>query len=399
MKINRKLVLLLSLPLLTAAQSNGLGPRVAKRAAEVDPVDNAYRYPRLLGIPLLDPPSNSTSTQSQSTTSTSSSGSSSSSSSSTSSVTSTSTTANSTSTTTTPSTSTTPSSTSQSQQLTSYTNSAGSLTIETFTSFVIFGPTGSANSSAANSTTTAAADNSSSSSDNTISQSTIIGLSVAGGIALIGIVAFIIWKFTRKRFAGLDDFEDAIKWPEYKTGEDDMTMGPLPTRATGGAGVETSVYAPSEVDYDHDAHSVTGGSTTELVPPVSYASAPYSQPMPSQPYFDEAYSGPQPGQYYDPYRGGAPGGMGYAPGRTTSPGPQRSLTLGPDGAQDLYRTPTRGMTGPAATPPQRGASMNQQEDAGSVYATARSRSPGPAQAFAGEMGERGSPGNFGVANP
>ena len=41
-------------------------------------------------------------------------------------------------------------------------------------------------------------------------QGTIIGLSVCGGIAFIGIVAFIVWKFTRKRF-GDDDFDDGKK--------------------------------------------------------------------------------------------------------------------------------------------------------------------------------------------
>lgn len=33
----------------------------------------------------------------------------------------------------------------------------------------------------------------------------IVGLSVAGGIAVIGIIAFFVWKFTRKRFADFDD--------------------------------------------------------------------------------------------------------------------------------------------------------------------------------------------------
>lgn len=45
------------------------------------------------------------------------------------------------------------------------------------------------------------------SSDNSSSLSTgsIIGLSVAGGVAVIGLIAFFIWKLTRKRFSDFDD--------------------------------------------------------------------------------------------------------------------------------------------------------------------------------------------------
>lgn len=42
----------------------------------------------------------------------------------------------------------------------------------------------------------------------------IIGLSVAGGVAVIGIVAFFVWKFTRKRFADFDDSESFILSPQ-----------------------------------------------------------------------------------------------------------------------------------------------------------------------------------------
>lgn len=33
----------------------------------------------------------------------------------------------------------------------------------------------------------------------------IIGLSVAGGVTVIGLIAFFIWKLTRKRFSDFDD--------------------------------------------------------------------------------------------------------------------------------------------------------------------------------------------------
>lgn len=38
-----------------------------------------------------------------------------------------------------------------------------------------------------------------------LSPGSIIGLSVAGGVALIGIVGFVVWKLTRKRFSDFDD--------------------------------------------------------------------------------------------------------------------------------------------------------------------------------------------------
>lgn len=41
--------------------------------------------------------------------------------------------------------------------------------------------------------------------DSAIHPGTIIGLSVAGGIAAVAIIGFIIWKLTRKRFSDLDD--------------------------------------------------------------------------------------------------------------------------------------------------------------------------------------------------
>lgn len=58
------------------------------------------------------------------------------------------------------------------------------------------------------SSTSAAASSTQSSSSNTSSglgTGSIIGLSVAGGVAVIAIVSFFVWKFTRKRFADFDD--------------------------------------------------------------------------------------------------------------------------------------------------------------------------------------------------
>jgi hypothetical protein len=49
-----------------------------------------------------------------------------------------------------------------------------------------------------------------------ISTSTIIGLSVAGGLAALGAIAFIVWKMTQKRFSQFDNddgmYITAIQW-------------------------------------------------------------------------------------------------------------------------------------------------------------------------------------------
>ena len=77
------------------------------------------------------------------------------------------------------------------------------------TSFVLVTVTRSDQSSSASASNTATVDqDNSDGSSKGVSTSTIIGLSVAGGIALLGIVGFFVWKFTRKR-AG-DDFDDSM---------------------------------------------------------------------------------------------------------------------------------------------------------------------------------------------
>lgn len=53
----------------------------------------------------------------------------------------------------------------------------------------------------------ATSDTSSSGSGGGLGTGSIVGLSVAGGVAVIGIIAFFVWKFTRKRFADFDDSE------------------------------------------------------------------------------------------------------------------------------------------------------------------------------------------------
>ncbi|KAG2035026.1 hypothetical protein BDR03DRAFT_963482 [Suillus americanus] len=166
----------------------------------------------------------------------------------------------------------------------------------------------------------------------------IVGLSVAGGVAVIGIISFFIWKFTRKRFTDFDDNE-AIKWPELNTHGSDVHA--LPTKSTGrsGFGVENEsevnlARASSPGGY---AHSVAANSLPETYTssPDPYAVPPLPHLNPNQPYHDEPGTYDQPG-YYDPYRGPVPNtfGDGFSDGhnteaiqmtrmaRTRSPGPQ-----------------------------------------------------------------------------
>jgi len=118
---------------------------------------------------------------------------------------------------------------------------------------------------------------------------------VAGGIAVLGIVAFFVWKLTRKRFSDFDDNE-AIKWPELNSHGGDSH--PLPVNNTGRAGFDTGSEAslsrvPSGSGYHSDANS--GVADPYAVPPLPHLN-------PNQPYRDD----PSPAPYYDPYRGPVP---------------------------------------------------------------------------------------------
>ncbi|KAJ3503755.1 hypothetical protein NLJ89_g8289 [Agrocybe chaxingu] len=74
--------------------------------------------------------------------------------------------------------------------------------------------------------------------DSGLSTGSIIGMSVAGGVAVIGIIAFFVWKFTRKRFADFDDNE-AIKWPDLNSHSGAGDSHPLPVKSTGRSGFDT----------------------------------------------------------------------------------------------------------------------------------------------------------------
>ena len=79
---------------------------------------------------------------------------------------------------------------------------------EVTTVYSTFTPTPSLSGSSSSSSQSGDADSSNAGDDESsgISTGSIIGMSVAGGVALIGAACFVFWKFTRKR---IDDFDDS----------------------------------------------------------------------------------------------------------------------------------------------------------------------------------------------
>ncbi|KAJ3871794.1 hypothetical protein F5051DRAFT_445815 [Lentinula edodes] len=178
-------------------------------------------------------------------------------------------------------------------------------------------PASSATSASASSSATSGADNSSDDDSSGLSTGSIIGLSVAGGVALLGIISFFVWKFTRKRFSDYDDNE-AIKWPELNAHSSDIgDSHPLPVHNTGRSGFDTG----SEVSLSRapSTNTHTNYSTPDLgndpyaVPPL-----PHLNPNQPIPYRDDPSAG---AAYYDPYRGPVPGTFNE-PGSNTEWGPQ-----------------------------------------------------------------------------
>lgn len=116
-----------------------------------------------------------------------------------------------------------------------------------------------------NSTADAASSKADSEDSGGLSTGVIIGISVAGGVVVLAIALFIIWKLKQKRFSGYDDdgayaaclllkadragVVDGIKWPELNRHGESSTMNlPLPAKPTGGHGFETNALvspAPS----------------------------------------------------------------------------------------------------------------------------------------------------------
>ncbi|TFK28192.1 hypothetical protein FA15DRAFT_665688 [Coprinopsis marcescibilis] len=128
-----------------------------------------------------------------------------------------------------------------------------------------------------------------------LSTGSIVGMSVAGGLAVIGIIAFFVWKFTRKNAAAFDDNEP-IKWPDLNSHGAAADSHPLPVHNTGRAGFDTgSEVSLSRVNSSNystpDFHA--GSNDPYAVPPLPHMN-------PNQPYRDDPTA---PTGYYDPYRG------------------------------------------------------------------------------------------------
>ncbi|EJD48989.1 hypothetical protein AURDEDRAFT_112729 [Auricularia subglabra TFB-10046 SS5] len=215
---------------------------------------------------------------------------------------------------------------------------------------------------------------------------TIIGLSVAGGIAVVAVVAFLVWKMSRKKFSDFDSDGEAIKWPELNN-----ETHALPARPTGRAGIETSPTRQHS-----DLYSETASNSNSEMHPDPYAVPPLPHQNPNQPYRDDPYGGggggvpgPAGAPYYDPYRGPVPQtfqspqapGWGMQGGEAIpmSTYSARSHSPGPGYAYD-QRTAS-----PAPTVPQQGRQSPGPNLAygGPPVAAARRPSPGPAQAYGG----------------
>ncbi|KAJ6610736.1 hypothetical protein B0H10DRAFT_2059385 [Mycena sp. CBHHK59/15] len=201
-----------------------------------------------------------------------------------------------------------------------------------------------------NTSSTAAPSNSSganNSSSSTLSTGGIIGLSVAGGVAVIFLSAFAIWKFRSKRMRDFDDNEN-IKWPELNDHSGPPDSHALPVHNTGRAGFDTA----SDLSRTPSAANTYTASSTDLhgedpyaVPPLPHlnplsrtTTTPPPRRLRLRPTFNEAHGAPPPewGQTEAipmtqmrtaspaPYDAGraSPGPQAAYGGGRASPGPQ-----------------------------------------------------------------------------
>ncbi|KAI5454624.1 hypothetical protein NCC49_003517 [Naganishia albida] len=171
--------------------------------------------------------------------------------------------------------------------------SSSSSIAEDFTSletvFATATPTG--NSSAA------AANKSESEDSGGLGTGPIIGISVAGGVVVLAISLFILWKLKQKRFSGYDDDVDGIKWPELNRHGESSTMNlPLPAKPTGGHGFETNALERSRLDIDdddYDAYSAPVSYANSANDHYAYGKEVYGHdttpPLPSMGYMDDGY--------------------------------------------------------------------------------------------------------------
>ncbi|KAG6902830.1 hypothetical protein C0995_010715 [Termitomyces sp. Mi166 len=216
-----------------------------------------------------------------------------------------------------------------------------------------------------------------------LSTGSIVGISVAGGVAAIAIIAFIVWKFTRKRFTDFDDNE-AIKWPELNAHGENVASHPLPVNNTGRSGFDTG---------SEPSLSRVASASNYSTPDVASRSDPYAVPPlphmdPNQPYRDEPTAATG---YYDPYRGPVPGSIEHGHGNDDWTGENIPMT----------QMAGRSSPGPQAAFTAEGYGTGRQSPSLiSPYDVGRTGSPGPQLAYGGRTspgpqvayGGRASPG-------
>ncbi|KAF9533728.1 hypothetical protein CPB83DRAFT_804637 [Crepidotus variabilis] len=237
---------------------------------------------------------------------------------------------------------------------------------------------GASTSAAPSSTSKAAAKSSDDSSG--LGTGSIVGLSVAGGVALIGIIAFFVWKFTRKRFSDFDDNE-AIKWPDLNNhGNGISDSHPLPVKNTGRAGFDTGSEGDlSRVESTNystpDFHA--GGPDPYAVPPLPHLN-------PNQPYQDDPTGG---SGYYDPYRGPVPGSIEHGTGQGSEWGhPAEAIPMTQLGMASgrMSPGPHAAYGGPAGMDPS-GYDAGRQSPGPYAAYGGRAASPGPQAVYGGRM--------------
>ncbi|KAG6865983.1 hypothetical protein C0991_009985 [Blastosporella zonata] len=227
--------------------------------------------------------------------------------------------------------------------------------------------TGSVTSTSSSATPSASQGPDGSDSSSGLGTGSIVGIAVAGGVAVIAVIAFIVWKFTRKRFSDFDDNE-AIKWPELNAHGENVDSHPLPVNNTGRAGFDTGSEASLsrvQSESNYSTPDIAGGHDPYAVPPLPHMN-------PNQPYRDDPTGA---SGYYDPYRGPVPGTLEHG--------------AGDDWAGEVI--PMTQMAGRASPGPQAAYGVGGY-DAGrqspSPYGAGRTGSPGPQAAYGG----RASPG-------
>ena len=152
----------------------------------------------------------------------------------------------------------------------------------------------------------------------------IVGVSVVGGVAILGALIFLYMKFGGKRFSDYENDDADIKWPELKTDENAAAMQPLPARRTGGAGFDMGEDSDNGHDMNNlggDAHSMTEyggkahdsmvGSTTALNAGVGsggYGAGSYAAHGGDNDAYNPSVGGVT--GYYDPYSSYSHGGQG-----------------------------------------------------------------------------------------